>query len=65
MFQIGFWELMVVAVVSVWAFGPDKLPVVAKLATRWLGKLRQTYLDIKQEFDQHAQEVNSESSDKN
>lgn len=50
MFQIGFWELVVVAIVALFAFGPDKLPLFAKLAGRWLGKLKQTYQSIQQEW---------------
>jgi len=55
MFQIGFWELVVVAIVALFAFGPDKLPVMARIVGRWLSRVKQTYMNIKYEFDQEVQ----------
>ncbi|MCS5712645.1 Sec-independent protein translocase protein TatB [Candidatus Berkiella aquae] len=50
MFQVGFGELVVVLVVALWVFGPERLPALARICGRWLGKTRQSYLAIKQEF---------------
>lgn len=50
MFQVGFGELVVVLVVAVWAFGPERLPAIARVCGRYLGRTRQSFLAIKQEF---------------
>lgn len=63
MFQIGFWELVVVAVVALWAFGPEKLPAFARLAGRFLSRAKHTYLSIKQEFDLEVERSRKSSSE--
>lgn len=62
MFQIGFWELVVVAIVALFAFGPDKLPAVARIAGRWLSRAKQSYSNIKREFDQELERTRKNSS---
>lgn len=62
MFQIGFWELVVVAAVALWAFGPEKLPAFARIAGRFLSKAKQSYLNLKQEFDLEASRTHTQSS---
>jgi sec-independent protein translocase protein TatB len=42
MFDIGLPEFMVLAVVAVFIFGPDKLPEIARQAARMLKTLRRT-----------------------
>lgn len=51
MFQIGFWELVVVGVVALWVLGPEKLPAFARLAGRFFARAKQTYLSLKREFE--------------
>ena len=38
--DVGFGEMLVVAVVGLLVFGPDRLPEMAKQASRWLRDLR-------------------------
>ena len=40
MFDIGFWELLVIAVVLLLVLGPERLPEVAKQAAFWVRKAR-------------------------
>jgi len=40
MFDIGFWELLVIAVVLLLVLGPERLPEVAKQAAFWVRKVR-------------------------
>ncbi len=40
MFDIGMGEVLVLAVLAVFIFGPEKLPEVAGQAGRWLRQLR-------------------------
>ena len=42
MFDIGLPELMVLALVALFVFGPDRLPDVARQAGRMVRKLRET-----------------------
>lgn len=42
MFDIGLPEFMVLAIVAVFVFGPDKLPEVARQAARLLRSARKT-----------------------
>ncbi len=50
MFEIGFWELVVVGVVALWVLGPSRLPAVARVFARWLIRAKNSYQSIKQEF---------------
>jgi sec-independent protein translocase protein TatB len=40
MFDIGFWELCLTAVVALVVIGPERLPKVAYEAGKWFGKLQ-------------------------
>ncbi|HRD64528.1 MAG TPA: Sec-independent protein translocase protein TatB [Candidatus Competibacter sp.] len=55
MFEIGFWELIVVGVVALLVVGPDKLPGLARTAGLWVGKARRMIADVKAEVDRELQ----------
>jgi sec-independent protein translocase protein TatB len=55
MFDIGFWELVLVGVVSLLVFGPERLPRVAREAALWLRKARSMVASVKSEIDQELQ----------
>jgi sec-independent protein translocase protein TatB len=40
MFDIGFWELGLIAVVALLVIGPERLPGVARNVGMWVGKAR-------------------------
>jgi sec-independent protein translocase protein TatB len=40
MFDIGFWELCLIAVVALVVIGPERLPGVARTAGKWIGSAR-------------------------
>jgi sec-independent protein translocase protein TatB len=40
MFDIGFWELALIAVVALLVIGPERLPGVARNVGMWVGKMR-------------------------
>lgn len=44
MFDIGLPEFMVLAIVAVFVFGPDKLPEVARQAAKMVKTLRKTLI---------------------
>jgi sec-independent protein translocase protein TatB len=51
MFDIGFWELIVIAVVALLVIGPERLPKVARIAGLWVGRARRTLASVKSEID--------------
>ncbi|MDZ7828617.1 MAG: Sec-independent protein translocase protein TatB [Halofilum sp. (in: g-proteobacteria)] len=40
MFDIGFWELLLIGAVGLLVIGPERLPTVATLAGQWVGRIR-------------------------
>jgi sec-independent protein translocase protein TatB len=47
MFDVGFWELCLIAVVSLLVIGPEKLPKLARIAGFWVGKTRHIVASVK------------------
>ena len=52
MFDIGFAELIMVAVVGLLVIGPERLPGTIRTASAWLNKFRRGFNDIKREVQQ-------------
>ena len=50
MFDIGFWELLVIAVVLLLVMGPERLPEVAKQAAFLVRKARQGMFRLRNEM---------------
>ena len=59
MFEIGFWELVMVGVVALIVVGPEQLPGLARKAGFWLGKARRMITEMKAEVDRelHLEEI--------
>ena len=55
MFDIGFWELCLVGLVSLLVIGPERLPKAARIAGFWVGKARHTMAAVKTEINQEFQ----------
>jgi sec-independent protein translocase protein TatB len=51
MFDIGFWELALVGLISLLVFGPERLPRVAREAALWLKKARRAVATVKDEIN--------------
>ena len=51
MFDIGFWELMIIGLVALLVVGPERLPQLAYTAGKWLGKGRSMIRSVKAEID--------------
>ncbi len=51
MFDIGFWELAIIALVALLVVGPERLPKLAYTAGKWLGKGRKMLQQVKNEID--------------
>lgn len=52
MFEIGFWELLLIAVVGLVVLGPEKLPVAIRNVSRWLGAARRMAGSVRDELEQ-------------
>ena len=59
MFDIGFWELVVVAIVALLVVGPDRLPGLARDAGRWTGKLKRFINNTRRELE-HGLKMNEQ-----
>jgi sec-independent protein translocase protein TatB len=59
MFEIGFWEMVLVGVVAMIVVGPERLPGLARTAGLWLGKARRMVANVKAEVDRelHLEEI--------
>lgn len=51
MFGIGFSELLLVGLVALIVFGPERLPGAARTAGLWIGRLKRSFNTIKQEVE--------------
>jgi len=51
MFDIGFSELVLIAIVALLVIGPDRLPKVARTAGLWVGKMRGFVSSVKADID--------------
>lgn len=60
MFDIGFWELLLLAVVGLLVAGPERLPGMVRDVGRWASKLRRFAMQTRREFEQQLRldEVN-------
>lgn len=59
MFEIGFWEMVMVGVVALIVVGPERLPGLARTAGRWIGKARRMFAEVKADVDRelHLEEI--------
>ena len=51
MFDIGFWEVIFIAVITLLVVGPERLPKVARTAGLWMGKIRGFVVSVKADID--------------
>jgi sec-independent protein translocase protein TatB len=51
MFDVGFWELSLIALVALLVIGPERLPKVARTAGLWIGRGRRMLASVKQDID--------------
>ena len=54
MFDIGFLEIVVIAVMGLLVLGPERLPSVIKQVASWVSKSRHFANNLKEEFEREA-----------
>ena len=59
MFDIGFWELCLVGLISLLVIGPQQLPKIARIIGFWLSKINQLSTQVKEELKEelHQEEI--------
>jgi len=55
MFDFGFSEMVIVAIVGLVVLGPERLPKVARQAGQWLGKLQRYVADVKSDINRQME----------
>jgi len=58
MFDIGFAELVLIAVVGLLVIGPERLPGAIRTASQWLSHFRRGFNTMKREIE-HELEIDS------
>ncbi|MEM8498223.1 MAG: Sec-independent protein translocase protein TatB [Pseudomonadota bacterium] len=51
MFDIGFAELLAIAVVGLLVIGPEQLPGTVRTVMLWLGRLRSSFSDVRRDIE--------------
>jgi sec-independent protein translocase protein TatB len=52
MFDVGMWELGLIALVALLVVGPERLPGLARTAGAWLGRAKRFVSDVKSDIDE-------------
>jgi sec-independent protein translocase protein TatB len=55
MFDIGFWELALLAVVALLVVGPERLPQLARDAARWTRAARRFITETRHEIERELE----------
>ena len=51
MLDIGFTELLLVAIIALVVLGPERLPQAIKTTAYWVGKIRRSFQSVKDELE--------------
>jgi sec-independent protein translocase protein TatB len=51
MFDIGFLELLVIALITLVVMGPERLPEAVRAISLWIGRLKQLLAKTRQEIE--------------
>lgn len=57
MFDIGFMELVLIAIVSLIVIGPERLPGAVRTASLWIGRAKRSFNQVKTEIER---EINAD-----
>ena len=51
MFDIGFLELLVIALITLVVMGPERLPEAIRAISLWIGRLKQLWAKTRQDIE--------------
>jgi sec-independent protein translocase protein TatB len=62
MFDVSFFELLVIGVVALVVIGPEKLPGAIRTCALWIGRMKRILAESRTEFEKHigADEIRRE-----
>ena len=52
MFDVGFWELLIIAILALLVLGPERLPGIVKTAGNWAGRARFMARSLRMQVEQ-------------
>lgn len=52
MFDIGFTELILIFMVGLFVIGPERLPSTVRTLALWIGRIRRSFSEMRQEIEQ-------------
>lgn len=55
MFDIGFWEFALIAIVALVVVGPDRLPGMMRTAGQLIGRAKRTMRELKYDLEREAE----------
>jgi len=55
MFDIGFWELLLIGVVALLVVGPERLPALATVVGQWVGRAKRFANHMRNEIQQELE----------
>ena len=56
MFDIGFWEILLVAVVALIVVGPERLPKLIRVTGLWIGRAQASLQAIRNEISKELRD---------
>ena len=54
MFDIGFLELLLIALITLVVMGPERLPEAIRTLSLWIGRLKQRFASAQQELEKEV-----------
>ena len=54
MFDIGFWEIGIIAIVALLIVGPERLPSMIRVAGQWVGRGQRLARELRAELEREA-----------
>ena len=55
MFDIGFWELLLISIVALLVIGPSRLPEVARTVGLWVGRAQRMVQSVKSDIQRELE----------
>ena len=55
MFDVGFWEVSLIAIVALVVVGPDRLPAMTRTAGQLIGRAKRTMRELKYDLEREAE----------
>lgn len=54
MFDIGFFELILIGIIGLVVLGPERLPHAIRMTSAWAGKIRRASIAVKDELEREV-----------